>query len=146
MKAYSKRAILKYRIASTIVFLMWMTLFVVLWIYLPLGGLLFLPVWLFLDGRVSRAIAYKTMFSVLCENLDAVEFQKLVNFKHWAYASNKATAAMAIGDYQFPINIATSALNKKNSRIKAKCFCFARIWIGWASRKYTTSMKTVPIR
>lgn len=96
-----------------------------------LGAILFLFLELIINKFFVAIIANKTLLPILCNNLDAVEFQKLINDKHLvAPLVYRISATLATGDYQTTVNVATKQLsNKKN--IKLKCY-----YLGVLARAY----------
>ena len=69
---------------------------------------LYLPVKLLI-----RIVANKTIACVLFTNLDAIEFQKLIQQKEFLPPLDyRINAAMFTGDYQTAVNIATSQIKK----------------------------------
>lgn len=76
---------------------------------------LYLPVKLLI-----RIVANKTIACVLFTNLDAIEFQKIIQQKGFLPPLDyRINAAMFTGDYKTAVNIATSQIKKGNS-IRAK--------------------------
>jgi hypothetical protein len=124
MKSYSKRAILKYRIAWVIIIVA-IALIVLAAASFRCYPLLLIPLLFEQLGfyRCIVLIADKTLLSVIYENLDPVEYQKIANDKRLKVpASFKNYAAMATGDYQVVINISSDALSRKKYRIKVKYY------------------------
>lgn len=81
---------------------------------------LYLPVKLLI-----RIVANKTIACVLFTNLDAIEFQKLIQQKEFLPPLDyRINAAMFTGDYQTAVNIATSQIKKASSiRVKYLYLC-----------------------
>lgn len=88
-----------------------------------LGAIVFLFAELIISRYSVIIIAKKTLLPVLHKELDAVEFQKIVKDKYLVSPLIYRTmAALASGDYQTVINIATKQLYNKKNHIKLKCY------------------------
>ena len=125
MKSYYKLAKRKYYIACTILGGALIALWIAYYSFTNnhLGAILFLLVELIANKFFIAIIANKTLLPILCNNLDAVEFQKLINDKHLVVPLiYRISASMAIGDYQTAINIATKQLSNKKIHIKLRCY------------------------
>lgn len=125
MKSYYKQAMKKYYISCTIL----SAVLIALWIIYtfctnsPIGAFFFLIAELFII-RISIVIIVKcTLLPVLSKNLDAVTFKEIVNNKHFvAPLFFKANAALANGDYQTVIDIASLQISNKKTRIRHKYY------------------------
>ena len=134
MKSYYKLAMRKYYIACTVLGGALIALWIAYYFFTDdhLGAILFLFLELIINKFFVAIIANKTLLPILCNNLDAVEFQKLINDKHLvAPLIYRISAALAIGDYQTTINIATKQLSNKKNNIKLKCY-----YLGILARAY----------
>ena len=125
MKSSSKQIITKYFISCIILGSICISLWVTYYLCTNdhLGAILFLLVELIINKFLIAIIANKTLLPILCNNLDAAEFQKIVNDKHLvAPLIYRISASMAIGDYQTTINIATKQLSNKKTHLKLRCY------------------------
>ena len=120
MKSYYKLAMRKYYIACTVLGGVLIALWIAYYFFTDdhLGAILFLFLELIINKFFVAIIANKTLLPILCNNLDAVEFQKLINDKHLvAPLVYRISAALATGDYQTTINIAIKQLNNKKNNV-----------------------------
>lgn len=134
MKSYYKFATRKYYIACIILDCALIALWIAYYSFTNnrLGAIVFLLVELIINKFFVAIIANKTLLPILCNNLDAIEFQNLINDKNLvAPLIYRTSASMAIGDYQTAINIATKQLSKKRNHIKLKCY-----YLGVLARAY----------
>ena len=137
MKSYYKFATRKYYIACTILGGALIALWVAYYSFTNnhLGAILFLLVELIINKFFVAIIANKTLLPMLCNNLDAVGFQKLINDKHLVVPLiYRTSASMAIGDYQTAINIATKQLSNKTTKQQKKHIKLKYYYLGVLAR------------
>lgn len=119
MNSGYKQAIKKYRTSCTILGIILISLWVLysLCIGDSIGMLLFLIIYLIIIKISVVIIAKKTLFPILYDNLNAIEFQKIVDNRYFLPPlSYRINAAFFTGDYQTAVNIATYQLHKKSAR------------------------------
>ena len=127
MKSYYKLALRKYYIACTILGVTLIALWITYYSFINnnLGAILFLFVELIINKFLVVIIANKSLCPILFDNLDAFEFQKIINHKNFIPPLNyRINAAIAIGDHQTLVNIATNQIRKKKCSPKVKHLCF----------------------
>ena len=125
MNSGYKQAIKKYRTSCTILGIILISLWVLysLCIGDSIGMLLFLIIYLIIIRISVVIIAKKTLFPILYDNLNAIEFQKIVDNRYFLPPlSYRINAAFFTGDYQTAVNIATYQLHKKKCSTNAKLF------------------------
>ncbi len=124
MRSHNEQAIRRYLMLCTIlgcaIILIWLVL--CHW-HLGLLSVLFLLILLIICKITVSIIAKKTLFTVLFDKLDAVEFQKIVNDNRFnGSLIFRTIAAISSGDYQTVVNIATKFLSNKKTNIKSEYY------------------------
>ena len=125
MNSSYKQAIKRYYTYCTILGIILVSLWILysLCIGNSVGMLLFLIIYLIIIRISVIIIANKTLFPILYNALNAIEFQKIVDDKHFLPPiSYRISAAFFTGNYQTVVNIATYQLRKKKCSTNAKLY------------------------
>lgn len=125
MNSHCKQAIKKYYIFCIILGVILISLWVLY--SLRTNSLIGMILLLLADLIIIKVsvviIAKKTLLPVLYDDLNAIEFQKIVNNKHFvAPLIFRANAAVASGDYQTAINIASKQIVNSDSNLNCKYY------------------------
>lgn len=125
MNSSYKQAIKRYYTYCTILGIILVSLWILysLCIGNSVGMLLFLIIYVIIIRISVIIIANKTLFPILYNALNATEFQKIVDDKHFLPPiSYRISAAFFTGNYQTVVNIATYQLRKKKCSTNAKLY------------------------
>lgn len=125
MNSSYKQAIKRYYTYCTILGIILVSLWILysLCIGNSVGMLLFLIIYVIIIRISVIIIANKTLFPILYNALNATEFQKIADDKHFLPPiSFRISAAFFTGNYQTVVNIATYQLRKKKCSTNAKLY------------------------
>jgi len=124
MKPLHQQAIRKYAVSAILFGVISISVYITACIFTNNFIVFFL---LFITLIVSKIffpiMANKILLPVLLNEMDAEEFQKIVDNKRFTVSPMyQITAALSSGDYQKVVNISTKKLFDQKTSIKLKCF------------------------
>lgn len=124
MKSLHERAIQKYfkwcAVFGCLFVLLWIISFI--W-FRWLTAVVLLFIILIANKVIVTGVAKKTLLPVLFDEMDATEFQKIVNDNRFVSpVLYRISSAISAGDYQTVVNIANKQLSNKKAHIKVKYY------------------------
>lgn len=124
MKSLHERAIQKYFKWCAVFGCLFVLLWIISCIWIRgLAAVVLLFIVLIANKVIVTGVAKKTLLSVLFDEMDAIEFQKVVNDNRFVSpVLYRISSAISAGDYQAVVNIANKQLSNKKAHIKVKYY------------------------
>lgn len=115
MKSLHERAIQKYFKWCAVFGCLFVLLWIISCIWIRgLAAVVLLFIVLIANKVIVTGVAKKTLLSVLFDEMDAIEFQKIVNDNRFVSpVLYRISSAISAGDYQTAVNLASKCLKKK---------------------------------